>query len=57
MVPIPKAYIGIILVNKHFKLEGGSPCLVVMRGDSCSEGCRFKYQQSILNGHFSYFVL
>ena len=33
---------------------GGSPGLVVMGGDSCSEGCGFESQHHILNGHFSH---
>ena len=33
---------------------GGSPGLVVMGGDSCSEGCGFESQHCILAGHFSY---
>ena len=32
--------------------KGGSPGLVVMGGDSCSEGCGFESQHRILNGHF-----
>ena len=31
---------------------GGSPGLVAMGGDSCSEGCRFESQHSILDGRF-----
>ena len=30
---------------------GGSPCLVVMGGDSCSEGCEFESQHRILYGY------
>ena len=37
--------------GKHLWV-GGSPGLVVMRGDSCSEGCGFESQHRILNGHF-----
>ena len=33
---------------------GGSPGLVVMGGDSRSEGCKFKSQCHILDGHFSH---
>ena len=33
---------------------GGSPGLVVMGGDSCSEGCGFEPQPCILDGHFSH---
>ena len=33
---------------------GGSPSLVVMGGDSYSEGCRFKSRHRILDGHFSH---
>ena len=37
---------------------GGSPGLVVMGGDSCSEGCGFESQHQILDGHFfTYFCL
>ena len=31
---------------------GGSPDLVVMGGDSCSEGRGFESRHSILDGHF-----
>ena len=31
-----------------------SPCLVVMGGDSCSEGCGFKSQHRILDGKISH---
>ena len=31
---------------------GGSPGLVVMGGDSCTEGCGFESQHCILAGHF-----
>ena len=34
-----------------------SPGLVVMWGDSCSEGCEFKSQHHILDGHFSHLFL
>ena len=37
----------------HFIL-GGSLCLVVMVGDSCSKGRGFKSQHHILEGHFSH---
>ena len=33
---------------------GGSPGLVVMGGDSCSEGCGFESQHRILDGHVSH---
>ena len=33
---------------------GGSPGLLVMRGDSFSEGCGFESQYHILNVHFSH---
>ena len=33
-------------------LEGGSPGLVVMGGDPRSEGCGFKSQRCVLDGHF-----
>ena len=32
----------------------GSLVLMVMRGDSCSEGCGFKSQHRKLDGHFSH---
>ena len=34
--------------------KGGNPGLVVMGGDSCSEGRGFKSQHRILDGHFSH---
>ena len=44
--------------TKLFKLkinsEGGSPGLVVMGGDSCSEGRGFQSQRNILDGHNSF---
>ena len=33
---------------------GGSPGLVIMGGDSCSEGGEFESQHRILDGHFSH---
>ena len=33
---------------------GGSLGLVVMGGDSCSEGCGLESQHHVLNGHFSH---
>ena len=38
-------------------LKGGSPGLVVMGGDSCPEGCGFKSQRCLLNGHFFIYVV
>ena len=35
--------------------KGGSPGLVVMGGDSRSEGCGFESRRHILNGHFDIF--
>ena len=35
-------------------LQGGSSGLVVVGGDSFSEGCGFKSQHHILDGHFSH---
>ena len=35
----------------------GSPGLVVMGRDSCSEGCGFESQHQILDGHFSHIVV
>ena len=52
--------------NKHQKLvdEIGndyswevSPCLLVMGGVTCSEGCGFESQHHILDGHFSHIFL
>ena len=41
--------------KKKLIVFGGSPGLVVMRGDSCSDGCGFKSQLSLLDGHlFTY---
>ena len=34
--------------------KGGSPGLVIMGGDSCSEGHEFKFQLHILDGHLSH---
>ena len=31
-----------------------TPGLVVIGGDSCSEGCKFESQHHILDGHFSH---
>ena len=47
-------------VNLEFDLilpfsMGVSPGLVVMGGDSCSEGRGFKSQDRIPGGHFSHF--
>ena len=39
-------------------LQGGSPGLVVMGGDSCSKGRDFKSRHCILDGHFfTYFFV
>ena len=38
-------------------IEGGSLGLVVMGGDSCSEGREFESQHHILDGHFSHINL
>ena len=35
-------------------LLGGIPGLVVMGGDSRSEGCEFESEHGTLDGHFSY---
>ena len=35
-------------------LEGGCPGLVVMGGDSFSEGCGFKFRHCTQDGHFSH---
>ena len=37
-------------------LQGGSPGLVVMGGDSCSKGRQFESRHRILDGHFFTFV-
>ena len=34
--------------------QGGSHGLLVMRGDSCPEGCGLKSQHHKLDGHFSH---
>ena len=39
---------------KYDNYLGGSPGLVVMGGDSFAEGCGFKSQRHILDGHFSH---
>ena len=45
------------VANRETTLTGGgSPGLMVMGGDSCSEGCGFKSQHYILDGHFSTFI-
>ena len=40
--------------RKEVVFLGGSPGLVVMVGDSCSEGHGFEIQHGILNGHLLY---
>ena len=35
---------------------GGSPGLVIMGRDSCSEGCGFKSRHHILDGHFFTYI-
>ena len=35
-------------------IQGGSPGLVVMGGDSCSKGHEFESWHRILDGHFSH---
>ena len=39
------------LLNKQIIRFGGSPGLVVMGGDSCSEGRGFKSWRCIVDGH------
>ena len=39
------------LLMNHHKKKKMSPGLVVMGGDSCSEGCGFESQCRILDGH------
>ena len=41
-------------VNNFICFGGGSHDLVVMGGDSHSEGCGFESQCRILDGHFSH---
>ena len=43
----------------HFNLMwvGGSPGLVVMGGESCSEGRGFKSQNCLLDGHFFTYIV
>ena len=41
---------------KNLDVLGRRPGLVVMWGDSCSEGCEFESQHHILNGHFFTFI-
>ena len=38
--------------NTKYPKKGGRPGVVVMGGDSCSEGRRFKSLNCILDGHF-----
>ena len=40
--------------EKLGQLAGGRPGLVVMGGDSCSNGYEFESQCRVLNGHFSH---
>ena len=40
--------------NSNMKINGGSPGLVVMGVDSCSEGRGFKSRYHILDGYFSH---
>ena len=42
--------------NKQMCKRGGSPGLVVMRGDSCTEGGRFESQHHKLDGHFFTYI-
>ena len=39
---------------KRYIPESRSPGLVVMGGDSCSEGCGFKSHHHVLDGYFSH---
>ena len=39
--------------SKKLYSKGGSPSLVVMRGDSCSKGHEFESRQHILDEHFT----
>ena len=41
-------------MQPNYISQGGSPGLVVMGGDSCSEGRGFESQHRILDGHFSH---
>ena len=42
---------------KTILLEGGSPDVVVMGGDSCTRGCEFEFLHWILDGHFSHLIV
>ena len=42
------------MTDKQIQPEGGSPGLVVIGGDSSFQGCGFKSQHCILDGHFSH---
>ena len=42
--------------SKSLLIAGGSPGLVVMGRDSCSEGCGFESQYRILDGHFFTYI-
>ena len=46
--------IGITANDERVLCADGSRGLVVMGGDSCSEGHGFESQHSILDGHFSH---
>ena len=39
-------------MNKEYNIKGGSPGLVVMGDDSCSNGRVFESHRHILDGHF-----
>ena len=41
-------------LQANITMEGRSPSLVVVGGDSCSQGCEFESQHHILDGHFSH---
>ena len=48
--------VGHILKRISTNCKGGSPGLVVMGGDSRSEGCGFESLHCILDGHFFTYI-
>ena len=43
----------LLIHNQQKGFVGGSPGLVVIGGDSCTERCGFESQHRILDGHFA----
>ena len=39
-------------MSEELEIEGRSPGLVVMGGDSDSEGCGFESRRRVLDGHY-----